>query len=474
MADSTIDTADVLAIDDAIARQTGAGDYGLGLGGFTPKPFARLLAEKLALARALLGKDVDLGSGSVIRKLLEVSALEDARTWAALSTMYDDLFVSSATGAALSRIGEELGLPRPYRNATGTITLTLAGPVPGDQALDLPRGGRLLTPGGHHVALDEPVTLSATTPAHNAPVSAFYPGPEHNLDPSHPNEKIDHFNLEDEKLSGFVSLQEEAQADGKPFSVKIDHKAPLTGGELQWDDARYRQLLLIAPRSVWTADALQAAVELVPGVRRAQVRDLWGGLDIDQSIFGDFDFFERLFASERDIASPYYVTVLVAPVRAAIWTGPDGLEAAVESAIEDLRPIGIFPRVQQSQQVSVGIECQITIKGVPLPAGSRTTVNESEPAKALKRRLLERVRRYVDGLDFGEPVRAAEITWALMNEPGVEDVSELKLLRYPPGLAGSEEIKGVVPDDFPYGSNVDLQADQVPVLVEDVDRLWLL
>ena len=61
-----------------------------------PKSFARLLAEKLALARALLGDDLDLGSGSAIRKLLEVSALEDARTWAALATIYDNSFVGSA------------------------------------------------------------------------------------------------------------------------------------------------------------------------------------------------------------------------------------------------------------------------------------------------------------------------------------------------------------------------------------------
>src|SRR5262249_57226443 len=108
----------VLAIGEDIARTTGAQGYGLGDTGFVPKPFARLLAEKLALARAIFGTDLDLGSGSAIRKILEVSALEDARTWAARSSMYAQHFVVSATGDALSRLGDELGLRRPLLGAT--------------------------------------------------------------------------------------------------------------------------------------------------------------------------------------------------------------------------------------------------------------------------------------------------------------------------------------------------------------------
>ena len=124
MADAGINTPDILAVDEEVARTTGAKGYGLTDAGFVPKPFARLLAEKLALARTVFGSDVDLTSGSAIRKILEVTALEDARTWAALAAMYDNQFVSSARGEALSRLGEELGLPRPFLQAQGTIRLT--------------------------------------------------------------------------------------------------------------------------------------------------------------------------------------------------------------------------------------------------------------------------------------------------------------------------------------------------------------
>jgi hypothetical protein len=465
---TSVETADVLAIDDAIAHSSGAGSFGVTQSGFVPKSFARLLAEKLALARALLGEDLDLGSGSAIRKLLEVSALEDMRTWAALASIYDNSFVGSATGEALSRLGGELGLERPFLEASGTVMLKLTGSPPeSEPEVVIPRGARLLTSGGHHVAVDERVVLSAATPERVVPVVAFFPGPEHNLDPAVPEQKVDRLNPVDDLLRPLFELREDSN---DAFDVVVEHTAPLTGGELQWPDARYRELLLRAPRSVWRAEAIEVAASLVPGVRQVQVRDGWGGLDIAQSIFGNFNFVERLFGSERDLGSPYYLDVLVAPTPAAIWEGPDGLRAAIESAIEDLRPISIFPRVEQAEELGIGIAADLVVRGLPLPTGSRATVNASPPAVALKQRLLRRVRQYVDGLGFGEPVRAAEVIWVLMNEPGVADVRRPRLLRFPaafdavdfedtPGPTGVEE--------FDCGANVDLQPNQVPLLVED-------
>ncbi len=470
-----VDTADVLAVDAAVARSTGSDTFGVLAEGFVPKSFARLLAEKLSLARALLGTDLDLGGGSVVRKLLELSALEDARTWAALGTIYDNSFVASATGEALSRLGDELGHIRPHVEASGTVTLKLQGALPpGTSEVVIPRGARLLTPGGHHIATGEPATLSPGNLERIVGVAAFYPGPEHNLDPGVPEQKIDRFNPLDEQLQPLFDL---IAASGNAFSVAIEHAAPLAGGDLYWPDARYRELLLRAPRSTWRADAIEIAVSLVPGVRQVQVRDAWGGLDIHQSIFGNFNFIERVFGSERDLGSPYYLAVLVAPTPAAIWDGPDGLRVSVESTIEDLRPISIFPRVEQAEQVGVGIAADLVIQGLPLPSGSRATVNASEPAAALKTRLVGRVRQYVDALGFGEPVRASEVTWALMNEPGIADVRRLRLLQYPAGFDAVDF--GATPvgsgfEELDCGSNVDLQVNQVPVTVEDAGQLTIV
>ena len=473
-AGTRIDVADVLAVDATVARTTGAADFGITTTGFNAKPFARLLAEKLALARALFDESLDLTSGSAIRKLLEVSALEDARTWAALASMYDNAFVATATGEALSRLGEELGLPRPFLQATGRVKLKLVGTLPaGIAQLEIPRGARLLTPGGHHVATDERVVLSASQKERDVAVIAFFPGPEHDLDPSVPSGRIDRYNALDPKLEELVS---DEQLAGAPL-LGVEHTQPLIGGELQWPDDRYRDLLLAAPRSVWTVDAIRIAASLVPGVRQVQVRDAWGGLDIRQSIFGNFNFIERLFSEERDVASPYYFTVLVAPTPAAIVDGPDGVRLAVASAIEDLRPVGIFPEIELADVVGIGVRAEIAVRGIPMPSGSRATVNASTAAAALKQRLLQRVRKYVDGLSFGEPVGAAAVTWALMNEPGVADVRNLELLRFPPSW-DSVDVTGATPptgpEPFACGLNVSLQGNQIAVLVDDPDRLTIV
>ena len=181
-----INVADVLAVDASVAQTTGGADYGITSTGFNPKPFARLLAEKVALAQALFGDDIDLTSGSAIRKLLEVSALEDARTWAALSTIYDNSFVTSATGDALSRLGDELGLARPFLEARGTVTLKLTGKGPQGtpDVVEIPRGARMLTAGGHHVATDATVSLSAADPEKT--VAVVWPWPKTSHPPTCP------------------------------------------------------------------------------------------------------------------------------------------------------------------------------------------------------------------------------------------------------------------------------------------------
>ncbi|MFO0750669.1 MAG: hypothetical protein U1F43_34120 [Myxococcota bacterium] len=463
-----IDTAEVLAIEAEVARRTGSTRYGVTQAGFVPKPFAQLLAEKVALARELFGADVDLTSGSVIRKLLEVSALEDARTWAALAGMYDDQFVVSATGAALSRLGDELGLPRPHEEAVGAVELSLALKLPdGVTKLDIPRGARMTTAGRHHVATDRRVTLSAGTTKLTVPVRAFYPGPEHDLDPTKAGERIDRWNDADLALDEMRAVAKLAGVASLEAVVKVDHKAPLTGGAALWPDARYRSLLLRAPRSLWTVEAVQTSVSLVPGVRRALVRDGWGGLDINQSLFGNFNFAERLFGTERDLGSPYYFTVLVAATEAAIWHGPDGLRAQVAAALEDVRPTGIFPRIEEAEEIAIGIQAKLVVRGLPLPTGTKKAINDSAAAVALKERLLVRVQRYVETLDFGEPVRSSEVIWAIMNEPGIADVQELQLVRYPPSFAQLGSAAAGDLQLFERNANAPVQVNQIAVFVDD-------
>jgi hypothetical protein len=321
------------------------------------------------------------------------------------------------------------------------------------------------------------VVLSAASPVREAPVAAFYPGPEHNLDPAQANQKITFWNQQDPKLAdpalGFKGSTLLAIARTQPNGgvppeaiVAIEHTRPLTGGERAWSDARYRQLLLRAPRSIWTVDAIQAALSLVPGVRQVQVRDRVGGVDVNLPIFGSFNFVERLFGAERELASPYFFDVIVASTDAALWDGPDGLGAAIDAAMEDLRPMGIFPRVQHAEPVFVGVKANLVVRGLPLPRGSSgDVINTSPAAVALKARLLGRVQRYIEGLGFGEPVRFAEVIWAMMNEPGVTDVQDL-VLESAPRPPGAPEPRS--------GDNVAIRTTQIATFIDSDAKLTIV
>jgi hypothetical protein len=475
----SLDLTEVLSIDDSVTRNSASASFGVTSSGFLAKPFTRLLAEKIAMARQVIDADIDLSSGSVVRKLLEIASLEDARTWAALAAAYDDSFVTTATGQALSNLGRELGIARPYQCASGTVTLTTAGTIPVSPALVLPRGSRLTTLGGHRVALAGTVTLSQSVTSATVPVVSFDPGAIGNLDPSvldgsgnHP-QKINAWEPADDKLttmreidvmSGFAA---DASATGMGC-VRIAHITALSGGELGWPDDKYRNLLLRAPRSLWSVDAITVTASMVPGVRQVTVRDGWGGLDLSQSIFGDFDFIERLFAAERDLASPYFVSVLVAPTDAAIWSGPGGLEASVEQAIRDVRPVGIFPNVIEADQVFVAVQADVLTRGLTLPPGSPATVNASPTALALKDRLSTRLHAVVDGLRLGDPVREAAMIHAIMAEPGVADALNLHIVRFAPPLDPIGSITGldVSPEVLAEDENLDLSPDQIAVLVD--------
>ncbi len=454
---------------EALARTTSGNGYGITDAGFVPKPVARLLDEKLAAARVLFGDDLDLTSGSATRKLVEMMALEEARMWEHLGAYYADSFVSTATGDALSMLGAELGIERPHHRATGTVKVQLAGALPpAFPTVPLPRGTRLLTPGGHDYFLAGATELSAAVQAATVPVTAFAPGPDMNLDPAVPDQVLDRFNEFDDRSAIVRSIAAAAGAD----VVVLEHTDATSGGAAYWSDESYRDLLLAHPRNLWTPDAIRLAVALVPGVRQVVVKDEYGGLDINQSIFGNFNFGDRLFSEERSLGEPYYFTVLVAPGEGAIWDGPGQLRERVRAAVDTVRPVGILPKVEQAMLVGTGFSCRLQVDGIPIPGGTPTAVNASPEALALKGRILDRVRRYVQALAIGEGVRYAEVLWAVMEEPGVVDVKELRLRRYPPSLAGAQlPDSGATFEEFAAEQDVTIAPTEIADLVEALEAM---
>lgn len=459
---------------EALTRTTDSGRaYGITRDGFVPKPLGRLIDEKLEAARLLFGDDVDLTAGSSIRKVLELIAVEESRAWEHLGHLAANISTATAVGRFLSALGSEIGIARPHHRAEGIVTFELAEDLPTTiPELVFERGTRLLTDGGHDVFTDQRVELTNTNRMASPAVKAFDPGPASNLDPSNASQVINGFNEWDHRSATMRSAE---SAVGGPV-VEITHEAALTGGELVWSDEDYRDLLLAYPRNLWTPEAIRVAVSLVPGVRQVQVKDLYGGLDIHQSIFGNFNFIERLFSEERSLGSPYYFTVMVAPGTGALWNGPGQLRERVQEATDRVRPIGIYPNILQAAEVGVEVHADLTVEGLPIPAGTPTAINTTDEAIALKSRILTRVRRYVSGLSIAAPVRHAEVVWAIMEEPGVVDCKNLRLFRHPPQVGSVDLTEG---DDGTVGTpacdaDVPIGQSEVAVLVEDVDPLRII
>ena len=151
--------------------------YGVTDDGYVVKGLDVVLAESLARARAAFGPDVDLTATSPLRKILEVSATEDAELWKRLETAYYAGFVSTADGASLDLLGEDIGVGRLELHATGAVTLTLTGGVPGreyfvNEATVLTAG-----PGGALFTTSTAATLTAAFPTATVPVVALPRGP---------------------------------------------------------------------------------------------------------------------------------------------------------------------------------------------------------------------------------------------------------------------------------------------------------
>jgi len=123
------------------------------------------------------------------------------------------------------------------------------------------------------------------------------------------------------------------------------------------------------------------------------------------------------------------------------------------------------------------VKAEIVVDGAPLPAGDRASVNASAPAIALKQRLSRRIQGYVESLGFGEQVSPAKLTWAIMSEPGIADVRNLTLIRYPspPNRSSiSDGIDAAVAEELGCGVSFKPEPDSVAVYIDDIDDLWII
>ena len=156
-------------------------DFGVTAAGFTIKGLDVILADAMNRAQQIFDPTIDLTATSPLRKILEVTAAEDAELWKRMEDLYYSNFLSTAVGDNLDLLGEDLGVPRRHLFASGQVQVTLANPTAGRTYL-IPQGTILVTAVPVRAFFTTAaLTLSATKTQDTVTVQAFERGPAGNI-----------------------------------------------------------------------------------------------------------------------------------------------------------------------------------------------------------------------------------------------------------------------------------------------------
>jgi uncharacterized phage protein gp47/JayE len=431
--------------------------YGVTPGGFVTKPLGAILEDAFARARDAFGADVDLRSSSPLRKILELSAAEDALLWMRLEDSYYANFITTAIGRQLDELGLDLGLERRFLYAGGTVQVSVGGELRDGCVYVVPLGTVVQTAAGVQFRTTERLALTSQAPAGQAAAVALRRGPAGNARPG----EVDRVNAEYARR--FLRFPADV-------TVAVQNSAPFTDGDLFEDDLTFRQRLIDRPRTIWTAEALRQAALAVDGVRDCLVWDPYGGLDRTGDWFGSFAFQQRMLSTERDLCSPYFFDVVLALEPGAVWEGSGdlpGVRDDVEAALRDRRPISTFPNLLRACEVEIAVSAILV---------TRTGFDQN----ALRNEARRRVDDYLTHLELGQDVLASEVLCGLLSVPGVTDVRDLRLSRCPPRFGVVVFCKELEFQDAPIeatcGENLTIDAREVAVLASasELTRLEVL
>lgn len=432
-------------------------EYGVTPAGFVTKPLGTILEESFAQARQMFGADVDLRSSSPLRKILELCAAEDALLWMRLEDYYYANFIPTANGRQLDRLGYDLGLERRYLYSQGTVKFKLGGEPKDGCIYVIPLGTVVQTANRIQFRTTERLALTKEVPEGEVPAMAVQRGPGGNVNPNEINE------VNAEYMRRFFPFPPSAGH----VQVTVQNPLAFAGGDLMEDDLTFRRRLMDLPRTIWTAEALRQAALDVDGVRDCIVWDPYGGLDRTKHWYGTFKFKERMLTQERDLCSPYFFDLVVAPHLGVVWEGNGdlpGVREEIEAALRDKRPISIFPNILRACEVEIGVKAQVIV---------RHGFDQNAVLAEVKRRVGE----YLFHLEMGDDVLASEVLCAMMDVPGVIDVRGLRLLRCPPRYGRVIFCKQLEFQDEAIeascGDNIVLDTREIAVFKPDSDLIQL-
>lgn len=420
--------------------------FGVTQDGFVIKTIDRIVADQQARARTMFGENVDLSSGSALRKVIDAIAWEAQDLWRNLEAQYYANFVTTATGASLDLLGTDLGISRRNLQATGNVTLTLSNNAPG-RSYVLPEGTAIRTLAGVQLLFrtTDPVTMGAQTVA-TVGVQAVERGPASNLAS---NQSLE---LDPASATRHLNL-------GAAIITASNNEA-ISGGEQLEADADYRARLVGVPRALWTQDALLAAILDLDGVRDATIFDPLGGVDVSQSYFNMFRFGQRAFALEHQVGSPYYFDVVVAVGPGWPWTTAAGSIAGVYDRVLDLvtqwRPVSIFPNIVEANEVDVGLRATLVVQS-------------GHDLDAVKGQIIGDLHKSIYTLQLGRQVQYSDVMRLARSASGVVDVQNLHLRRCPPAFGGINFTGGIFDQsvELAVGENLTLDPDEIALFTLD-------
>jgi uncharacterized phage protein gp47/JayE len=423
--------------------------YGVSPDGFELKGFDAILEESRARARAVFDSP-DLSPTSALGKILQVTAAEDAELWKRMEALYYANFISTAFGASLDRLGEDLGVARNPSFARAVVRFTLAEGEP-DRDYAVPAGTVITTNDGA-VAFHtlEECTLSAAAPQADVESQAFERG------------RV-------ELAAGALS-RIDAEAGVGALSLggaklRVTNPAPVADGEALEDDEAYRARLLARPRTMWTLESVRREVMDVPGVIDVLATDDLGGVDVSQGYFKLFAFGQRAFSADRRLGEPYFFDVIVAHEPSRRWdtTGNvSGVYERVRAAVDRVRPAGIHANIVQADHIEIGVR-------------ARVVAEAGHDRPALVAAIKERLARDIGALRrLGGAVLFSQTLRAFVEQAGVVDVQDLHLRRRPAAF-GRFSFGGAAFQtqaiESPVGANVAMGRTEIAVFRVDSDLI---
>jgi len=334
-------------------------DYGIINEGFITKTYDIILSEMISKAQEFFGPEIDLRSTSSLYKFLQIIAYQITVQWESMERYWSATFLKTATGLSLDYHGDDFDLLRKTADySQGIVTFTTDGTIP----LTIPEGTTIQTETNYIFETNNDLTILSGSTGSIA-ITAQESGSLYNV--------------------GSNEITVISPTIAHVLSVTND--SPTTGALDLESDEEFRSRLSNLSRTNWTTDSIKSAIEEISGVREVQIYE--------------------------NYPENHQFTVFIAPILAGTLSSgsayyDQSFFDIIEQAIEEKRPICVYPVIEEANQISIDISAEIEL-------------DASYDFDTIYDNIEERITSYITALRIGENVLYHEIVWAIMEEPGV-------------------------------------------------------